>query len=274
MMLPIKEFGDQLLAAGDLDPVYTALWDMHWEDPGQVKRWLLAYWSYYHCGVACYLSELKGLEYWEMYMQAAENIESTPIGGRWPRGKERRHFRGDVSVQTARSLTVAYPDPEGFVDYCSKGRTLKLVSELVQDHPQFGPWIGFKVADMLERVLAIPVEFKTDAAVRMFKDPYKSALMVWDSWYGTSGPSWNERVSQIAKELTSYYVDRGILAPPIKDRLINIQEVETVLCKWKSHCHGHYPVGNDIHEVTTGVAPWAKVSPTARQFITRIPALR
>ena len=47
-------------------------------------------------------------------------------------------------------------------------------------------------------------------------------------------------------------------APPQMDRPINIQEVETILCKWKSHLNGHYPTGNDIAEVRHGLVKYGR----------------
>jgi hypothetical protein len=35
-------------------------------------------------------------------------------------------------------------------------------------------------------------------------------------------------------------------APPGFERDINIQEIETILCKWKSYMKGHYQIGEDI----------------------------
>jgi len=279
--LLVEDFGQQLLSTGDLDPVYVALYkmDQDWMwDPGQDKRWLIAYWMFYNCGVASYLSELRGLEYWEAAMTAAENIEDAPPGGRWPRGKERRHFRGEAATTAVRALTIKYgATPEAMVDYCW-APTLREVTQRVQSHAQFGPWIGFKVADMLERILGLPVAFN-DAEVMMFKDPTKAALMVWNAW-DVQGKlpqprtmTDKERVTYVAQRLTNYFRDHWTFAPPRHNRSVNIQEVETILCKWKSHCNGHYPVGNDIHEIAVGTAPWAKVSPTAEAFLSRLPNL-
>ena len=52
---------------------------------------------------------------------------------------------------------------------------------------------------------------------------------------------------------------------------MNIQEVETVLCKWKSHMNGHYPLWNDIHDVNTGLEPWAGRCSAARAFLAHMP---
>jgi hypothetical protein len=275
--LPIEAFGRSLITSGDLDPVYIALHGMNldnqWSDSGQLKRWLLAYWCYYDCGVSCYLSEFKGDDYWRMMMVAAENKSPPTVGKRWPRGKERRHFRGDASVVGVNALTTRYHEtgPEGFVDYCAKGKTLQEVTKLVKEHQQFGPWIAFKVADMLERVMSLRISFDS-AAVLMFKDPTKAALMAYEVWHPEDKTTPQEtRLWAVAQQLGNTFRDLG--APPRYDRCINIQEVETVLCKWKSHCHGHYPVGLDTHEVREGAALWAPVSKTAGHFLSQMPTV-
>lgn len=40
-----------------------------------------------------------------------------------------------------------------------------------------------------------------------------------------------------------------LLAPPSFDRAVNLQEVETMLCKFKSFYNGRYFVGKDIKEL-------------------------
>jgi hypothetical protein len=272
--MEIREFGSQLLKTGDLDPVYNALYRMNQPqgfDWGQKKRWLLSYWCLYNCGVASYLSEFRGKEYWEVLTTAAENIEATPIGGRWPRGKERRHFRGDNAMKAVAHLKSRYGHPEEMVEYCMgdhiepTDNTLSGITRRVQTHVGFGPWIGFKVADMLERVMGVGVSFD-QAEVMMFKDPTLAALMVGKLW-NLESPNYSQEliIHTVAKTLTEHF--SAVLAPPSFNRPVNVQEVETVLCKWKSHMHGHYPVGNDIHEIAEGTEPWIGVSPTAATFL-------
>jgi len=48
----------------------------------------------------------------------------------------------------------------------------------------------------------------------------------------------------------------GYKAPPYQDRSINIQELETVVCKYKSHCNGHYPLGLDTVDIYHGLDGW------------------
>jgi hypothetical protein len=46
---------------------------------------------------------------------------------------------------------------------------------------------------------------------------------------------------------------RDSWAPPFHNRYVNVQEVETVLCKWKAHCNGYYEIGKDTSEVVHGL---------------------
>ena len=278
--LNIEVFGRHLIETGDLDPIYIALVRAREAgdfDEGQLRRWLLAYTMFYHAGVASYLSDFEGSEFFDRAFVAAENVEPAPPGGRWPRGHERRHYRANVALSSIHDLRRRYGTrPEGFWDHVGVGggpRTLAWVSKRTQDHVGYGPWMGFKVADLLDRVLRLEVAFD-EAAVYMFKDPEKAALLLWEQRQGCNYPS-NARPKReaILRSVTQYLIKTfgDLTAPPFDDRPINIQEVETVLCKWKSHINGHYPLFNDIDEIRTGLAPWADVTGAAQVFLNHMP---
>ena len=116
--------------------------------------------------------------------------------------------------------------------------------------PAFGPWIGFKIADMKERVLAQPCEFEP-GFLDIFKDPAIGAALVRQDAYQTgvvnAKPLRPHDVNQVVIELCSLFRRRK--APPTYDRRVGPQEVETILCKWKSHLRNHYPVGKDTREI-------------------------
>ncbi len=284
--LEIETFGRQLVSSGDLDPIYIAL--VRAEEAGhysrsQVLRWITAYSMFYHAGVASYLSEFEGAEFWKRAMVAARNEEMTPVGGRWPRGHERRHWRGKLANDSVCDLIVKYGDrPERFMEFLSDriyedgSLPFAVVSDRAQEHVGYGPWIGFKLADMVDRVLGIPVEFD-DAAIFMFKDPEKAAMLLWERHTTAQGIIWppgtKPKREVILEQVTSHLIKTfsDLKAPPRGDRAINIQEVETILCKWKSHINGHYPVGNDIIEIRGGLAPWADKFVAAAAFLNHMP---
>lgn len=281
--LDIESFGRHLITSGDLDPIYTAL--VRAEKAGdysipQLCRWMVAYWCYYNAAVASFLSEKEGNDFWHWMMVAAENTKETPVGGRWPRGHERRHFRAAIAVNAVSSLQKRYAErPENFVLYVGARATeeerlpFRTVSNRAQEHNGFGPWIGFKIADMMDRVMEVPVDFD-NAAVFMFKDPEKAAMMLWQLREGhkypeNAKPKREVILNGVAQYLIGHF--RDLEAPPLTDRPINIQEVETVLCKWKSHMNGHYPLYNDIREINTGLEPWTASCPAARAFLHHMP---
>lgn len=277
----IETFGKHLLDSGDLDPIYIALHkarecrDML--DP-QLKRWLVAYWCLYHAGAASYLSEFEGNAFWLELGKAARNDEPAPTGERWPRGHERRHWRGEAARKACRTMAGMYPDaPEDIVHTIIRSPDMgplpfSTIAERAQKLPLFGPWISFKVADMTDRVLGCKVEFDNNA-VFMFKDPTEAALKLWRVKAGLNEnamPRFKDKAIQdVVDYLTHHF--RLYNAPPLGDRPVGLQEVETILCKWKSHMNGHYPFYNDIIEIREGLQLWKTSSDTARHFLAAMP---
>jgi hypothetical protein len=185
---------------------------------------------------------------------AADNKEWEPCGYyhdlgdlfyRWPRGAERRHFRGKKCVNAIDWLRAYEPKkPENLIDALIgviQPILLPEVMERVQKWELFGPWIAFKAADMIERVLGVTVLFPSDLTL-IYKEP-RAALDLLD----VAPEDANIR-------LLNHF--RKFPAPPLNDRVCNIQECETVLCKWKSSVGGHYHIGKDIHEVRNGLKGW------------------
>lgn len=282
-------FGHHAITTGDLDPVYCALSEMPLSE-AQRNRWLIAYWCFYHCGFASYASEAEGEDFWKVMLEAGRNETASPAGGRWPRGSERRHFRGKQAEAALQELMARYgSDTCGMVDTILGEPSdeipfdpipFKTIADRVKTHRGFGPWIAFKVADMVDRVVRQPVEFN-DAAVFMFKDPVKGAGLV-ARWVALGEPetfdpqdvlvALDEPVTEGDIHVAVTYLQEKLghlQAPPHADRVINLQEVETVLCKWKSHLRGHYPLYNDIDEILHGLDPkWGR---TAADFHQAMP---
>src|SRR5690606_6511443 len=88
------EFGYDLVQTGDLDPVYIVLYnsDLSVEE---LRRWLLAYWCFYDMGTASWINSSRF--YWTRMEHAARSKV-------YPRGKERRHFRGNSAIKSIADL--------------------------------------------------------------------------------------------------------------------------------------------------------------------------
>lgn len=282
----IAEFGDILLKTGDLDPVYTAI---EGAAIGNVlrHRLCLGYWCFYHLGLAAKLAEQKtDKAYWALFEKAVVN-EGVPKP--YPRGAERRHFRGAQAWAAYQYLRGQYKSPleatEGLLGLAGKPMgqgpgvmTYASVSGAVQTHTGFGPWIAFKIADMAERVLGYPVDF-SDCHLGIYKDPRQGAALAWHTKGTGSGPGkpWEEPISDEAlQDCVNFYVKfwRGkrAKAPPTGDRLVNVQEIETIFCKWKSHVKGHYPIAKDTRELHHALVGWGDLADQLKKGLPHVQA--
>lgn len=246
---PCIEFGRELILSNDLDPVYTILWNANF-DRMKMQKWLLAYWSFYHMGTASWISEGQLLVrggYWERFMKAAKSKE-------YPRCPERRHFRGQNAINS-----VTYLQAQGIAALFKplllpRKQTAAEVMSKVQEWVGFGPWIAFKVSDMIERLGLATVEFDTKT-VFLFDSPKEGAQRLWESLgkpqtVATRIESW--AVETITSELDD------LKAPPRFERPINAQEAETILCKWKSYQNGKYHIGEDIKSCRKSLLTFAR----------------
>lgn len=230
-----RNFGAYLLETGDLDPIYIGL--VRLELPSKrLAKWLISYWCFYHAGLSCALSELSNIEFW----RGVTEIAGRPAS---PRGTERRHFRGQKAVKAVEWIADACPEPEDAIwSLVDAGRppTFRDISERIQTWPLFGPWIAFKAVDMLDRCAGVAVNV-SDCALEMYKEPVAGANLIATLEKGF----WS--TEQVVNLLLTQFGD--MLAPPRYERLVDILEVETILCKFKSHFTGHYPPGKDSREV-------------------------
>lgn len=260
-MLNIFEFGSQLIETEDLDPVYVALWNA--QLPGsQLRRIILAYSCLYHLGAAAKISEKTGTRYWDLLYEAAENV-----GLKWPRGGERRHFRGRAATEAVVDLRAKYRNPEFAVENWfeadTPATTFTSLSGRVREETLFGPWIAFKLADIAES-LGWPVDF-SNCELGIFKDPRQgAALYRFGDWKSSIT---DRELKEVISELVARFSGR-FRAPPRFERKINVQEVESILCKWKSHYKGHYWVGKDIYEIRRHLVGWGK---TAELLLEKMP---
>ena len=250
--MDIHEFGAALIKTEDLDPVYGGLYRAQLPEP-QLCRLLLAYLSFYNLGVAAWLSEHEGGDYWAWMETAAANETPAPPGGRWPRGSERRHFRGSKCIDAVKWFATRY-QPEVPVRSLATLPTEKLIIVQVGKWPMFGGWAGFKAADLMERVYGAPIKF--DPNLGLMYDSPRAALNLLSG--GAPQAFYNDLMTHFS----------ATKAPPRYDRYCNAQEVESILCKMGSMRSGHYWVGKDIKEVREALHGWGE---TAHQILNHMP---
>ncbi len=256
--MSVTDFGEALIRTRDLDPVYVAIHGAQLPRD-QLCRLLLAYLSFYHLGVAAYISEPG--PFWGKMIQAAENAVPAPLdvsnrlveGGQrpWPRAAERRHFRGQKCVDAVRWLAREFERPEAPIEHLTLtnlpggggGLTEKIVMERVECWPMFSKWAAFKAADLVDRTGLARVEFSQDIGL-MYEAPRKGLkLMDGDA---------RENYQRLLDHISQWP------APPANDRPCGPAEAETCLCKWSSYMSGGYFVGKDIKEVRHALHGWGE----------------
>lgn len=273
-LLTVSQFGSRLLETGDLDPIYVMLNRAHKDgvlDRATLMRWCLAYWCYYHAGTASRIVQFSLAEpsgFWKFMHEANSQ--------KWPRSSERRHFRAKNAYDSLLYLGRCFRQPESAVQYAigcdvpdPKPQMSLDIRDRVEEWVGFGPWISFKVADMLDAVLGVPVDF-SDSLTSWFSEPVKGAVYVHgqlqghDDWNNVEGlkayyeaHTTGERHAMVGDVVThllgaKHFSER--LTPHRPDHYVGIAEIETILCKYKSHLHGHYYVGKDTAEIRHGLS--------------------
>lgn len=274
----VEDFGALLLKTGDLDPVYVALHKASLE-PKILDRVCLAYWCFYHLGAACKMAEAKSdSAFWAVMAKAAENASNSDGSKPWPRGAERRHFRGDQSIRAMGELIQRYKTAShavaGMVGPRGVPTTYNAVALRAQDHRGFGEWIAFKIADMSERVLGYETDF-THCHLGVYKDPRQGAALARvfldqlvengdlhesEVARGWELPISDDQLKNVIDRLVKLFRARKFKAPPNGNRPVNVQEIETILCKWKSHYKGHYPPLKDSTELQHALTGWGDLA--------------
>jgi hypothetical protein len=204
------------------------------------------------------LGEHEGEAFWSAMLEAARNETPPPLGGRWPRARERRHFRGPKCAKAVEWLRAQYKDPEAPLRSLVGCKTERRVIARVSKWPMFGPWAAFKLADLCERVYGLPLQFDRNIDL-LYDEPRASLEML--------AAEQNQSPRAIYDRLLGYFATRK--APPSYDRPVGVAEIESIVCKFKSARNGHYTIGKDIAEVRHALAGWG---PTADCLLAHMPA--
>lgn len=245
----------KLVITQDIDPLYVGL-TRWWSKPSRRERFMVCYWLFYSVGASWAISKKIGSDFWEMCRIAAANVEDArgyvpelqnqSERVRWPRAHERRHFRGEKAVNAVKYLAEKFPQPENLIEYLiNDTNSFETVMERAQRLPQFGPWMAFKVADMVERCRALDIQPTGINIPMLYKEP-------------RAGLELAAKISNTQPdEVLELLVDvLGSLDAPGLSRKCSFQEIETCLCKWKSYQGGHYNIGDDIKAHRKELTMW------------------
>lgn len=258
---------------GDLDPIYLALNRCAFDSITR-NKWLTAYCAFYNAGFACMASELAGKEFWGLLMQAAVNEEPTPFGERWPRASERRHFRGIQAIKAIQDWENKYPEnPELMMEYiASAAPSFKGVLQNAQEHRSIGTWMSFKLVDLVDACMNAPID-QADITMFFYDTPKKSLLRLWREKQGFNDNVVPKNELQVLEAMVEYLAEvfHSFAIPHKPTKQVDMFTLETIACKHLSHLNGHYPLYNDIDEITEGLAKWIPYSSNAQLLNRNMP---
>jgi len=237
----IFSFIQEKLRIDDVEPMYTAIMRSGLSRKTRMKL-CFAEGLADHLGLASRMAE--GDDFWA-------NARAYVAQGQ--RGGARRHFRGSVAIDALRRFERKFPDVTEFF------------SELPEDYfeakrfiislPQFGPFSAFKIADMAERTCGVFVDFSKVGLKDFAKFPQRGAGLAAE-FLSTSQhrpcADW-----EVYENLLRYrWVKK---APPLFDRPLNAQELETCFCNY-GHSKWHAPgyEGKELRKLLAGYGKLAE----------------
>jgi hypothetical protein len=212
----IISFIKKKLLIDDVEPMYTCI--MRSALPLKTRQRLcFAEGLADHLGLAARMSE--GTDFWK----AANDFND-----QGQRGGARRHFRNPVSKAALKIMESRFPDLSDF--FRNMPSDFFEARRYITDLPQFGDFSAFKIADMAERTCGNRVDFSNVGLGDFSKFPQRGAGLA-ASYLGT------EAITLYKKLLTTKWPRQ---APPLYDRVLNAQELETMFCNY-GHSKWHPP---------------------------------
>ena len=245
-LLPyVAKFGKHMLASKDLDPIYPVLKELHTAramDQEQALWHSFLYVAWYHLPVSHAAFE------W-MPKRAPVPRKLKRIGETWPTGIERRSNRGgkvfthiDSFVAVTSHLPLREWFRNGFVEAQTQGKrhaNWRTLNERLQAVWGNGRWAAYKHCEVLRRVHGLPVE-APDMGHRFSSGPREGLATLYGHLEGQGEAAiavLDARDRDLQKRLLGFGLD------------VDVEELETILCNFKSLLAGRYYPGHDIDEM-------------------------
>lgn len=240
-------FGRHLIRSMDIDPVYPVLVKLHDQMDTEESYWhSLLYVGWYHLPVA-HSAWLRWPRPRDKRMYT--NRKWMEQASKWPTGIERRSNRGGKVFQHLEAFCKATDHvslEQWFRTGMVKAPTLakrhqnwRVLNERLQAIWGNGRWAAYKHCEILRRVHGLPVE-APDMGHRHSSGPREGLETLYGPLEG-QGEAVIAVLDARGRDLQKRLKEAGLRA--------DIEELETILCNWKSLLKGKYYVGHDIDEM-------------------------
>jgi hypothetical protein len=243
----LVEFMLHMHSSRDLDPLYPVLRKLQNNFNREQGLWFsFLYVAWYNLPSA-----------WAAFNMSTYPTELLPLwlDPKWPTGTERRANRGgkvaehiqDYMLKIAGSRSQYRWYTKDLVlddlDQATKEINWYTLNERIQSLFMNGRWAGYKHCEVLAKVNGIPV-LAPHMGHANSSGPRQGLAMIYDcSELTGNDPGTIAVLDEMSADLT-FQLDQAL--PGLN---LEIEDVETILCNWKSLMKGKYYVGHDIDEL-------------------------
>ena len=224
-----QDFGEMLFKTKDSDPGYIVLNYLRESgvNENQLKRFAVAWCSYYNLGIAADASEKQGAKFYEYLNGIYETAK---------RATERRHFRGKAGLSALSQWQGMFPKPEALADFMIHD-DLADVRRAAQSVAQMGTYFVWKWGDLSEVLGQKSCKF--DGYEKWSpKLPLEGARLIAEE---AERPDMD--VGQVYRAIRREMVKRDVESPYAPWRNFGVQDSETVCCVYKQYRSGSYRPG-------------------------------
>jgi hypothetical protein len=227
------DFHREMIATGDVDPVYPVLREMAARRSPQRALWLvLAHVAYYHLGST--LAAFSAVrDTWDAGMAPADLPVATERRGHRDRRKLVDHLNSlqrnaDAILFWTRDLPA---DPH---------EAWRLTVDRLMTIHGNGRWAAFKTAEMFQQVLGLPL-LAPDMAHAHSSGPRQGLRLLWSGL-----PTGNDRAAVALLDRFSLFTMVRLREAGLE---ATVENTETTLCDFHSLVIGRYYVGADIDKM-------------------------
>ncbi len=236
------KFSNAMLVTGDIDPVYPVLIHLTREMDKEDALWLsFLYVAWYNLPVGATAFDL-----------GSPSPELLPqIDWSWPTGIERRANRGGKVVFHIESYLKQVKEHGSQWQYYTAGLNMeakslahrqdnwRIVNQRLQTIHLNGRWAAYKHCEIIRRVHGLPME-APDMGNAFSSGPRQGLALFYGEVEGNS-PDAIALLDRQGEDLIGRMDKWGVT--------VDIEELETLMCNWKSLVNGKYYIGHDIDEL-------------------------
>lgn len=235
----LYKFAKNLIASEDIDPLYPVLKHLQKDLDPEQKLWhsfLYVAWYNLPSATAAFT------EYSLPNKQLLKHIDP-----KWPTGIERRNNRGGKVVGHIDSylkiIEVTKSQKKWYWEGLSRDKepedNWRILNERIQTLHGNGRWAAYKFCEVLRKVNNLPIQ-APDMGHQFSSGPREGLAMLFGEIPG--------QTSEVIDQLNA---QGDVLIEKLQKLGLDVgqEEVETVLCNFKSLMKGKYYTGHDIDEL-------------------------